>query len=167
MSGNDTPTNADVTDYEAVPLPNPDQTPYEEWTVHQRRAFLWQEVRNAGVPGAVNQSAIADKFCCDKSRISRDMKQIRKAMAATDDTRAAATAAAVYEKAVEELMADGEYMKAVRATDSWMEWLQDTGRQEKAAEKRELDILTAETETEAMTVVGPDGEPLGESEDEW
>lgn len=57
-------------DYEAM-NPSEDKAP-EEYSTHERRAYVLREVLRTGSPFAVNQSRLAEKYNVHRSTVSQD-----------------------------------------------------------------------------------------------
>ena len=153
-------------DYAAVNLPT--SKDFENWGHPERRAYLLQEIREVGHPGALNQSALARQFDVDPSTIHHDLDVLADAIADTPASRHDFYTECVFRTAVSELQAAGDHYKAAKVAKMWSEWLMDRGKVEKAAEKREVDISTVETETDTIRVVNADGEPLtGDGSGAW
>ena len=146
----------------AVELPDPDEKPYSEWSRVERQAFIYGEVEEASHPRNLRQKDYVELFDRSKSVISEDFTIVKRAFAEQVEPHASALAVSVFETSTQKLMEQEKYEAASRVVGRYMSFLQDTGRQTKAAEKREVSIEQGETETDAMRVVGPDGEPFGE-----
>ena len=126
-------------DYASVELPR--EEPPENWHYTARRALIYQLIEKRGTPAAINQSEVARKFEVTPQNINNDMQVLREYIAERDDDdRATATAKTIYPTAVRELAADGEWRAAVQCTNDWMSWLQDTGQQERAPERHEVEV---------------------------
>jgi hypothetical protein len=129
---------ADETNYRAVDVP--EQTPPEDYHWTERRAEILQLVEEAGHPRKVNQSRLADRYGVSEAQISKDMGRLRKFIVENiDETRVDSITETVYQKAVSELMDQGEYKDAVKAVESWNDWLMDRGKVEKEPDKHKVD----------------------------
>lgn len=128
---------AEDTDYRAINI-DESQAPDEyHWT--ERRAEILKLVEEAGHPRAVNQSQLADRYGVSEPQICKDMKRLREYInSELDETRVDAITQTVYQKSIKELMDQKEYQKAVKAVESWNDWLMDRGRVEKEPDKHEV-----------------------------
>lgn len=123
-----------TTDYEAVELPDGDPSPEWHWT--ERRSYLLNCVKACGSPSRINRRSMGERFGVTGQQISQDMDALGEYLAdSAGGTRAVATAAMVYQKTVNELLAAEEWKDAAAVTSDWMDWLQETGRQETAPDK--------------------------------
>jgi transposase-like protein len=125
-------------DYRAVEVPD-DKGP-TEYTYAERRAEILALIEEAGHPRAINQSRLAERYGCAQSNISNDVDRLREYITATiDEETVDAITETVYQKSVQELMSNGEYKDAVKAVESWNDWLMKRGRVEKEPEQHEVD----------------------------
>jgi len=126
------------TDYRTVEIPD-DQPPGEyHWT--ERRAEILKLVEEAGHPRKVNQSRLADRYGVSEAQLSKDMGRLREFIVSNiDETRVDSITETVYQKAVSELMDNGEYKDAVKAVESWNDWLMDRGKVEKEPDRHEVE----------------------------
>lgn len=147
-------------DYAAIDLPNETETPKEEWSTHERRAYVLRELERVGHPRALNQTAIAAEFDVHRTTIHYDLDALAEYVTQTSSARRDLITESVYEKAIRELQAEGNHYQAAKVLSMWNDWLMDRGLQEKAAEKRELAIQSQETETDAIRVVNAEGNDL-------
>lgn len=97
----------------------PDEKPIKEYSTHERRAAILQQVKRAGSPFSVKQAALADRYGVHESTISRDMDRLRESVAAHLGQDAKLTTRSLLEKTVRELHAEGEWKAA---WDVMMDW---------------------------------------------
>lgn len=126
------------TDYRTVAVPE-DKTPGDyHWT--ERRAEILQLVEEAGHPRKINQARLADRYGVSTAQICKDMKRLRKFITENiDEERVDSITEIVYQKAVSELMDNGEYKDAVKAVESWNDWLMKRGRVDKEPDTHEIE----------------------------
>lgn len=129
---------AEEPDYRAVEVP--EQKPPEEYHWTQRRAEILQLVEEAGHPRAINQARLSDRYGVSEAQISKDMKRLRKYITnRIDEQRVDTITQTVFQKAIREMVENGEYMDAVKATEKWNNWLFDRGKVDKEPDKHEVD----------------------------
>ena len=128
----------DETNYRRVSIP--EQKPPGEYHWTERRAEILQLVEEAGHPRKINQARLAERYGVSTAQICKDMKRLRKFITENiDEERVDAITETVYQKAVSELMDQGEYKDAVKAVESWNDWLMDRGKVDKEPDKHEVD----------------------------
>jgi len=138
----------------------PADTPPEDYSTHERRAEVLRLVIEAGSPYAINQSRLADRYGVHRSTISRDMDRLRETVDDHLGRDAKLTTKAVFEAAVEELLAEDDWRAKKAALDAvmdWNEWLADIGEQDREPDRVEADIRTRNQTVEYQVVRG--GEP--------
>lgn len=125
-------------DYRAVNVP--DDKPPSEYTYVERRAETLKLIEEAGHPRAINQTRLADRYGVSQGQISQDVDRLREFIVENieEDTVDAITET-VYQKSVQELMSNGEYKDAVKAVESWNDWLMDRGKVDREPDKHEVD----------------------------
>ena len=125
-------------DYRAVNVP--EDKPPSEFTYVERRAETLQLIEQAGHPRAINQSRLADRYDVSQGQISQDVDRLRSYIVANiDETTVDSITETVYQKSVQELMSNGEYKDAVKAVESWNDWLMDRGKVDKEPDKHEVE----------------------------
>ena len=128
----------DETNYRRVSIP--EQKPPGEYHWTERRAEILQLVEEAGHPRKINQARLAERYGVSTAQICKDMKRLRKFITENiDEERVDAITETVYQKAVSELMDQGEYKDAVKAVESWNDWLMDRGKVDKEPDKHEVE----------------------------
>jgi len=130
----------------------------EDYTYHERRAELLQAAIEAGHPDMLNRTRFADRYDVDPSTVTRDIQALQEEIHDDLSTDAEFVTATIYRRAIREKADKGEWMEAVELVESWNEWLYDTGQQEKAPDKMEMDMdLDASIETdERKALIGVD-----------
>ena len=125
-------------DYRAVNVP--EDKPPSEYTYVERRAETLQLIEQAGHPRAINQTRLAERYDVSQGQISQDVDRLRSFIVEhIDEDTVDAITETVYQKSVQELMSNGEYKDAVKAVESWNDWLMDRGKVRKEADKHEID----------------------------
>jgi hypothetical protein len=125
-------------DYEAVNIPK--QKPPNEYTYAERRAEILKLIQEAGHPKNVSRTRLGERYGVTHGQISQDIDRLQTFIQENiDEKRVDSITETVYQKAVSELMENGEYKDAVKAVESWNEWLMDRGKVEKEPDKHEVD----------------------------
>jgi len=125
-------------DYRAVNVP--EDKPPSEFTYVERRAETLQLIEQAGHPRAINQSRLADRYDVSQGQISQDVDRLRSYIVANiDETTVDSITETVYQKSVQELMSNGDYKDAVKAVESWNDWLMDRGKVDKEPDRHEVE----------------------------
>ena len=116
-SENQSPPN-----YETVDIP---ATPPSEFTYHERRADLLQQVRDLGHPSMINQVEAAERYGVSQQQISKDLDRIAESVHEhiVDRDRRAFTVDAVVQRSIRGLLEEGEYRQAARTAMEWDDWL--------------------------------------------
>lgn len=102
-SDNQSPPN-----YETVDIP---AKPPSEFTYHERRADLLQQVRDLGHPSMINQVEAAERYGVLQQQISKDLDRIDESVHEhiVDRDRRAFTVDAVVQRSIRGLLEEGEY----------------------------------------------------------
>ena len=125
-------------DYRAVNVPT--DKPPSEYTYVERRAETLKLIEQAGHPRAINQTRLADRYDVSQGQISQDVDRLRSFIVENIDSDTVdSITETVYQKSVQELMSNGEYKDAVKAVESWNDWLMDRGKVAKEPDKHEVD----------------------------
>jgi predicted DNA-binding transcriptional regulator YafY len=124
-------------DYRATNIP--DTKPADEYTYVERRAEILQLIQEAGHPRAISQTRLADRYGVTQGQISQDIDRLQKFITESIDHQTVdGITEIVYQKSIKELMANDEYNKAIRAVESWNNWLMDRGKVEKEPDKHDM-----------------------------
>ena len=125
-------------DYRAIEVPT--DKPPQEYTYAERRAEILQLIEEAGHPRAINQSRLGERYGCAQSNISNDVSVLREYITSNiDETTVDTITETVYQKSIRELVDNGEYKDAVKAVESWNDWLMDRGKVEQEPDKHEIE----------------------------
>lgn len=125
-------------DYGSVEIP---AKPPGEYTYHERRADLLQQIRDLGTPAAINQTEVADRYGVSQQQISKDLDRIGESVRERilDRDRRTLATDAVLRRAVQGLLNEGEYRKAAKTELDRAEWIREEHETEAFA--RRLDQL--------------------------
>jgi len=130
--------STETPDYGSVEIP---AKPPTEYTYHERRADLLQQIHDLGTPDAINQTEAADRYGVSQQQISKDLNRIGESVREriTDRDRRTLATDAVLRRAVRGLLAEGEYRKAAKTELDRAEWIREEHEAEEFA--RRLDRL--------------------------
>jgi hypothetical protein len=121
-------------DYRSIEVPETKAA--TEYTYAERRAEILKLVEEAGHPRAINQTRLADRYGCAQSNISNDIDVLREYITDNiDETTVDAITETVFQKSIRELVEQGDYKDAVKAVESWNNWLMDRGKVEEEPDK--------------------------------
>ena len=111
-------------DYGTVEIP---AKPPENFTYHERRASLLQQIRDLGHPSMINQSEAADRFSVSQQQISKDIDRIAESVREhmTDPDRRAFSIDSVLRRSMQGLLNEGEYRKAAQTALDYDEWIRE------------------------------------------
>lgn len=115
-------------DYSAVELPDTESKQRAEWHYTQRRAELLQLIREAGHPGELNQTELAERYGVSQQQISKDFRRIGECIRQSlDSDRRALNVDSVLQRSIRGLLDDGEYYKAAQLALEWDGWIDESG----------------------------------------
>ena len=124
--------------YRATNLP--EDKPPSEYTYVERRAEILSLIEEAGHPRAISQTRLADRYDVSQGQISQDIDRLRTYINENIDEDAVdAITETVYQKSIKELVSNGDYKDAVKAVESWNDWLMKRGKVDKEPDKHEVD----------------------------
>lgn len=119
-----------LVDYSAVDLPDTDSTPRTEWHYTARRAEVLQLLREAGHPGELNQTELAERYGVSQQQISKDLKRLGESIRQSlDEDRRALAVDAVVQRSIRGLLDEGDWYKAAQLAIEWDEWVDDSSIQ--------------------------------------
>lgn len=107
-------------DYGSVDLPS--KAP-SEYHYTERRAELLQLVQQAGHPRALNQSELAERYGVCQQQISKDLDRLGEYTTETLGERRDLVTEAVFHRAIDGLLEEGEWRKAAQTVKDWNDWL--------------------------------------------
>ena len=124
-----------MSDVEYTEIPIPDDKARSEYNYNERRAEILKMIEEKGHPWGFNYSQLGREYGVSHETIRKDFKRLKKYYRNRVGDEAKATSELAYRRIVKGHMDNDEFDKARKALDSWNEWLQDTGHQEKEPEK--------------------------------
>lgn len=130
-------TNGEQPDYLAMDLP--DDVPKKEWDYPERRACICREWFDAGSEGLLNKSRLARDFDVSRDTIYADLDAIAGFVEENLGDKHGAQTVAVFKRAVDELLDEGEFQKAARVQNMMSDWLERRGAIDKEADAVEVD----------------------------
>ncbi|AGM11188.1 hypothetical protein M197_gp23 [Haloarcula hispanica tailed virus 2] len=142
-----------MTDYSEVAIPDKPPTEYE-WP--ERRAEILKFIENKGHPWGFNKSQLARRYGVSDVQIHKDFDRLREWYQDRVGEDALEASDLAYRRIIQEQMSNGEYEKARRALDSWNEWLEDRGKQEKAPERIDMNLDASIEKREQKALIGVD-----------
>lgn len=145
----------------------PEEKPLEEYTSHERRGAILEEIVATGDPSAVNQRRLASKFGVHESTISRDMDRLRESITEHLGTDARFTTRTVWQHVVRELLAEDDWRATKAAWDvvqEWNDWLQSQGIQHREPQRSELDVEMRSRNVAYEVIRDDEGDPLPTTE---
>lgn len=108
-------------DYESVNVPK--TKPPEKYSYVERRKELLNLVREAGHPGALNQTQISQRYGVSQQQISQDFDRLAEYVSEHVGERRQLNAQAVFEKCVRELLDAGDWRGAAQAQAQYENFL--------------------------------------------
>ena len=130
-----TDLSPDERPYHRVSIPDDDETPYEDWTVNERRAYLLDKIVNGHkLPSDIARVDNAEKFGVSHPAIHTDIEILKRYMSNYQTADFESEAYTVFRQALDELREDDPY-KAVQVMEKWSEWLENRGEIEDESEE--------------------------------
>lgn len=125
-------------DYERVPIPEGKES--ERYTAAERRAELYQLIRESGHPAAlsVSQRELGNRYDVAQQTISRDIEELRLYRSQLVGEEAIAHTEFVAERAVRGELEEGNYARALHAQLEYNEFLFDIGQLDREPESVEF-----------------------------
>jgi len=125
--------------YRAVEVPEHKPPSEYHWT--ERRAEMLELIEQAGHPGAISPTRLADRYDVSKGQISQDKSRLQEYIAdQLKEDRVDAITQTVFQKAVQELMGNEEYRKAAKTVAEWNDWLADRGFVDREPDRLEANV---------------------------
>jgi len=134
----------------------PDGKEPSEYTYTERRSELLGFAIEAGHPDMLSRKRFAERYDVDPSTITRDIQALGDEIHEDLSSDAELITSVIYRKAVREKMDQGDYVEAVQIVESWNEWLEDRGQQEKVPDKMEMDLDASVETEERKALIGVD-----------
>lgn len=145
-------------DYASVAIPDERETPKWKWQTEERRAYLLKKLREHGHPHRIPKSyrEIGEEFDVTHPTIVQDFKILREYIEATSGEDARAHTKLVSQKAVQELMEDGNWYKALKAQLEFNEWLFEVGDLDREPDKKQVQQQIMSASAESVTELDED-----------
>jgi len=126
----------DTPNYETVDIPS---KPPSEFTYHERRAEILQQVRDLGHPSMIHQGELADRYGVSQQQISRDLDRIAESVRThiTDRDSRAFAIDSILRRSIQGLLTEEEYRKAAQTALEYDEWIQQQFEAEQFAARLE------------------------------
>jgi len=134
----------------------PDDKEPDEYTYHERRSELLDFAIEAGHPDMLSRKQFAERYDVNPSTITRDIQALGDEIHDDLSSDAELITSVIYRKAVRELMDQSEYREAVEIVESWNDWLEDRGEQEKVPDQVEMDLDASVETQERKALIGVD-----------
>ena len=134
----------------------PDDKEPSDYSYHERRSELLGFAIEAGHPDMLSRKRFAERYDVNPSTITRDIQALGDEIHDDLSTDAEMITAVIYRKAIREKMDAGDYMDAVQMAESWNEWLENRGQQEKVPDRMEMDLDASVESTERKALIGVD-----------
>lgn len=131
-------------DYAKVEIPeglNP-----EDYHYTHRRAEILKLIVAKGHPRAISQTQLAKRYGVSQGQISHDIKALGESFnAGREENDIKFITEVVYQKCIKKLLDKEDYKGAAQVLSGWNEWLFNTGKVRKEADRIKVDAsLTAE-----------------------
>jgi len=123
--------------YTEVPIP--DDKPRSEYSYVERRAAILKIIEKRGHPWGLNKSQLGREFGVSDAQIHKDLDRIKDYYSNRIGAEAKTTSELAYKRIIKDHLQNDELTEARKALDSWNDWLQTTGHQEKEPDKHELE----------------------------
>jgi len=116
--------STDTPDYSTVDIPS---KPPSEFTYHERRAEILQQVRDLGHPSMVHQGELAERYGVSQQQISKDLARIAESVRThiTDRDSRAFAIDSILRRSIRGLLDEDEYRKAAQTAVDYDEWIRE------------------------------------------
>lgn len=125
-------------DYAAIDTPDPREKPHEEWTYAERRAYIYREWIDRGSHQLLNKSQLARNFDVNRRTIYNDLDRIADFVDENMSRHHGTQTTAVFQRAVAELLDEGEYKDAAQVQDMMSDWLERRGAIDKEPDEHRV-----------------------------
>jgi hypothetical protein len=140
--------------YKDVEIPDGKAPP--EYTYNERRAELLDVIIEVGHPDIPSRKQFAERYDVHSSTVTRDIQALQDDIREDLSSDAEFITSVVYRKAIKAKAEDNEWMAAKELLESWNDWLFETGQQERAPDRMEMDLDASIEATERKALVGVD-----------
>lgn len=121
-------------DYREIEIPDDPL----EMNTQQRRAYIYERVKDLGHPQLIDKEQYANKFDVSRRQIYYDLDAIAEFVEEHIGEDHVMKGASVFDKAVRELVAEGQWEEAAKVLKDEAEWLEKRGAIDKEAEEHEI-----------------------------
>jgi len=115
-------------------LDAPEDKKKKEYDTYERRADIYDEIKNLGSPTRLpGYRKLAERYGCkSKNSITMDMKELRKYILKNDfqSAKTQTMIGSAMERALEGALQNREWKDAVKIASEFQDWLNVTGREE-------------------------------------
>lgn len=125
-------------DYSQVVIPSDKKR--DEYSYIERRAAILRLIEQRGHPWGMNSSQLAREFGVSHTTIDKDFDRLKEWYCNRIGDDAEFSSEVAYKRIIQEAMDDGNHELARRTLESWNEWLQDTGNQQKEPDNAEMSV---------------------------
>jgi len=117
-------TDTETPNYETVEIP---PKPPSEFTYHERRAEILQQVRDLGHPSMIHQGELAERYGVSQQQISKDLDRIAESVRThiTDRDARAFAIDSILRRSIRGLLGEDEYRKAAQTALEYDEWIRE------------------------------------------
>jgi hypothetical protein len=126
----------------------PEGKPARTYTTYERRAEVLAAIVSAGHPDHISRTEFGKRYDVSPSTITRDIDTLRSEIVEELGTDADLITGTVYQRAIRELMDEGEWVDAVRIVESFNDWLFDRGEIDREPEEKRVEMEVAEKANE-------------------
>lgn len=107
-------------DYSAVQIP---AKPAHQYSYVERRGDLLSQIYDLGHPSMIHQGEAAERYGVSQSQISKDLSRLAEHVDTELGSRRALATDAVFKRAIQGLLEDGDYRDAARTVKDWNDWI--------------------------------------------
>ncbi|AAM88768.1 hypothetical protein PhiCh1p96 [Natrialba phage PhiCh1] len=124
---------SDDIEYGAIDIP--EEKHPTEYSYVERRAEILSLIERAGHPRAITQTELAKRYDTSQSNISKDFDRLRDYVHDRVGDDAKVVSELVYNRAIQDLLDEGDAYKAAKVVKMRDEWLFDLGELERAPDR--------------------------------
>jgi len=134
-------------DYAVVRIPEKKNP--KKYSFKERRAEILKLIYQAGHPYKVAQQTLADRYSVTQSQIAHDMRELREYVKGNYGKNIHLVTDIVYNRAVAELMSEGNWKQAAEVQKMQIDWLFNTGKLDKTPDKLQVETGTSYEDVKA------------------
>jgi hypothetical protein len=128
---------SDDIEYGAIDVPEGKHP--TEYSYVERRAEILSLIERAGHPRAITQTELAKRYDTSQSNISKDFDRLREYIHDRVGDDAKVVSQLVYNRAIQDLLDEGDPYKAAKVVQMRDEWLFDLGELERQPQAVDVD----------------------------